>query len=83
MPVAKARGQRCGFFFWTPSFAMDRSAFSSSHAEEERMHVHVAHPDGEAKFWLDPRIALAAVIGPSPKLRKRRSGRAMMRTGGP
>jgi len=25
--------------------------------EEERMHVHVAHPDGEAKFWLEPTIA--------------------------
>jgi Domain of unknown function (DUF4160) len=36
--------------------------------EEERMHVHVAHPDGEAKFWLDPRIALAAVVGMPPTL---------------
>ena len=27
--------------------------------EEERIHVHVAHPDGEAKFWLDPRVELA------------------------
>ena len=23
------------------------------------MHVHVACPDGEAKFWLEPTIALA------------------------
>jgi hypothetical protein len=22
--------------------------------EEARMHVHVAHPEGEAKFWVDP-----------------------------
>ena len=36
--------------------------------EEERMHVHVAHPAGEAKFWIDPTIALAAVVGLSPKL---------------
>ncbi len=36
--------------------------------EEERMHVHVAHPDGEAKVWLDPAIAVAAVVGLSPKL---------------
>jgi hypothetical protein len=36
--------------------------------EEERMHVHVAHPDGEAKFWLDPSIAVAAVAGLSPKV---------------
>ena len=27
--------------------------------EEPRMHVHVAHPDGEAKFWLEPSVALA------------------------
>ncbi len=31
--------------------------------EEPRMHVHVAHPDGEAKFWLEPTIALATQIG--------------------
>ncbi len=27
--------------------------------EEERMHVHVQSPDGEAKFWLEPEIELA------------------------
>jgi len=27
--------------------------------EEERMHVHVYSPDGEAKFWLEPKIELA------------------------
>ena len=27
--------------------------------EEERMHVHVSSGDGEAKFWLEPEIALA------------------------
>lgn len=31
--------------------------------EEPRMHVHVAHPDGEAKFWLEPAIALATQVG--------------------
>jgi len=31
--------------------------------EEKRIHVHVAHPDGEAKFWLDPRVALATQTG--------------------
>jgi hypothetical protein len=24
--------------------------------EEPRSHVHVAHPDGEAKFWLTPSL---------------------------
>ena len=27
--------------------------------EEERMHIHVASPDGEAKFWLEPDVSLA------------------------
>ena len=27
--------------------------------EEPRIHVHVAHPDGEAKFWLEPKVELA------------------------
>ena len=31
------------------------------------MHVHVSHPDGEAKFWLSPELALATNIGLSPK----------------
>jgi len=27
--------------------------------EELRQHVHVSHPDGEAKFWLTPEVELA------------------------
>jgi len=27
------------------------------------MHVHVAHPDGEAKFWLSPDVELAKQTG--------------------
>ena len=27
------------------------------------MHIHVSHPDGEAKFWLEPTIELARNIG--------------------
>ncbi len=34
--------------------------------EESRAHVHVAHPDGEAKFWIDPDVALATVTALSP-----------------
>ena len=30
------------------------------------MHVHVAHPDGEAKFWLTPDVSLAVNMGLSP-----------------
>ena len=31
--------------------------------EEARVHVHVAHPDGEAKFWLTPVVSLAVSEG--------------------
>lgn len=31
--------------------------------EESRIHVHVSHPDGEAKFWLDPYVHLATSVG--------------------
>ncbi|MCC6847127.1 MAG: DUF4160 domain-containing protein [Deltaproteobacteria bacterium] len=35
--------------------------------EETRMHVHVHHADGEAKFWLEPRLELAENHGLSPQ----------------
>ena len=31
--------------------------------EEPRAHIHVQHPTGEAKFWLDPAISLARNYG--------------------
>ncbi len=31
--------------------------------EEARIHVHVAHPDGEAKFWLTPAVSVATSTG--------------------
>jgi hypothetical protein len=39
--------------------------------EESRMHVHVQHADGEAKFWLEPVVTLAQNAGLSrPQLRR-------------
>lgn len=35
--------------------------------EESRMHVHVMTPDGTAKFWLEPIIALADHYRLSPR----------------
>jgi len=35
--------------------------------EETRIHVHVAHPDGEAKFWLTPEVLLATHVGLSQR----------------
>lgn len=31
--------------------------------EEKRVHIHVECPEGEAKFWLEPVVALAAHQG--------------------
>lgn len=31
--------------------------------EESRMHVHIQTADGEAKFWIEPEIALAKSYG--------------------
>ncbi|AYH45359.1 DUF4160 domain-containing protein [Azoarcus sp. DN11] len=31
--------------------------------EEPRIHVHVSHPDGEAKYWLTPEVHLATSVG--------------------
>lgn len=35
--------------------------------EEARPHVHVYSGDGEAKYWLEPRIALARSHGFTPR----------------
>ena len=35
--------------------------------EESRLHVHVHHADGEAKFWLEPQIELAQNYGLSDR----------------
>ena len=35
--------------------------------EESRLHVHVHHADGEAKFWLEPKVELAQNYGLSQR----------------
>ncbi len=35
--------------------------------EETRMHVHVQHAEGEAKFWMQPRIEVAENYGLSAR----------------
>ncbi|MBI4061368.1 MAG: DUF4160 domain-containing protein [Elusimicrobia bacterium] len=35
--------------------------------EEERIHVHVSSPDGEAKFWLEPIVSLSQNDGLSSR----------------
>ena len=39
--------------------------------EETRMHVHVATPDGTAKYWLEPIVSLADYYNmPSKELKE-------------
>jgi hypothetical protein len=40
--------------------------------EEPRKHIHVSHTDGEAKFWLEPKIELAMNQGLSQNKSVRR-----------
>jgi hypothetical protein len=35
--------------------------------EEPRIHIHVSHTDGEAKYWIEPKIELAMNQGLSQK----------------
>jgi hypothetical protein len=35
--------------------------------EEQRIHIHVISPEGEAKFWLEPIISLANYSGLSKR----------------
>ena len=44
--------------------------------EEMRIHVHIEHPDGEAKFWLTPKVELVTYTGLS--LRQRREAQAVV-----
>ncbi len=46
--------------------------------EEPRIHVHIAHADGEAKFWLMPSVHLATNIGLSA--RRLRQAQAVVET---
>lgn len=35
--------------------------------EKPRIHIHVSHTDGEAKYWIEPKIELAMNQGLSQK----------------
>jgi len=55
-------------FFYTvamspTAFRIGNYRFYFFSREEERMHVHIVSPDGEAKFWLEPIVALCAYSG--------------------
>jgi hypothetical protein len=48
-------------------FRVGRYRFYFFSREEDRAHVHMICPDGEAKFWLEPIVSLAVSTGLSKK----------------
>ena len=42
-----------------PLFQVDDFRYYFFARNDKRMHIHVSHPDGTAKFWLEPQVALA------------------------
>ena len=44
-------------------FRIGKYRFYFFSREEERVHVHVVSAEGEAKFWIEPIVALAAYTG--------------------
>lgn len=59
-------------------FREDGFRFYFFSREEQRMHVHVYCGNGEAKFWLEPRIELAQNYGLND--REIRAVEALIRT---
>ena len=48
-------------------FIYSKYRFFFNSREEQRKHVHVATPEGTAKFWLEPVISLADYYNISTK----------------
>jgi hypothetical protein len=44
-------------------FRIGRYRFYFFSREEERIHVHIVSPEGEAKFWIEPIVSLANYTG--------------------
>jgi hypothetical protein len=44
-------------------FKIGKYRFHFFSKEENRIHVHIISPEGEAKFWLEPTIALVTYSG--------------------
>lgn len=51
-------------FIMSPTiFRVGNYRFYFFSREEERIHIHVVSPDGEAKFWVEPIVALVTYTG--------------------
>ncbi len=52
-------------------FTIGSYRFFFNSREESRRHVHIQTPDGVAKFWIEPTIALADAHHIKPAILKR------------
>lgn len=52
-------------------FRIGKYRFYFNSREETRVHVHVQSSDGEAKFWIEPIVALDRAFGLKPLELKR------------
>jgi len=51
-------------FVMSPTiFCVGNYRFYFFSREEERIHIHVVSPEGEAKFWVEPIVALVTYTG--------------------
>ena len=67
-PLRCEKKKNCYDFDMAPTiFREGAFRFFFFSREESRIHIHVTHTDGEAKFWLEPRIELAMNQGLSQK----------------
>ena len=58
----------CYKFTMSPTvFAEGNYRFHFFSKEENRIHIHVISPEGEAKFWLEPTVSLVNYSGFSKK----------------
>jgi hypothetical protein len=59
---ARVCGVTCIRDIMTPTVFREKGyRFFFFSREENRMHVHVISGDGEAKYWLEPKIELAEI----------------------
>jgi len=61
--IDNIRGFSYTFIMSPTIFRVGNYRFYFFSREEERIHIHVVSPDGEAKFWVEPIVAMVKYTG--------------------
>ena len=61
--IDNIRGFSYTFIMSPTIFRVGNYRFYFFSREEERIHIHIVSPDGEAKFWVEPIVALETYTG--------------------